>query len=159
VLGYEYGGSSIVARDDAPFRAAAPSRITTIQLAPGDSRANGSDDVVSYRPTAAPGSRLPHAWLPDGTSLYDQLGTGYTLLRLGPSDPAPFVRSAAACGMPLALADMDGVLPAQAYGAPLVLVRPDQHVAWRGSSESSSPDDIIDLARGCATPPATTGYR
>jgi 2-polyprenyl-6-methoxyphenol hydroxylase-like FAD-dependent oxidoreductase len=150
VLGYGYGGSSIVAREGTPVPGVAPGRMSPLPPAPGDGHGNGPDDVVSYSPTAEPGARLPHAWLPDGTSLYDRLGTGYTLLRLGQGDPAPFVRAAAACRMPLALADLRGVLPTAAYGAPLVLVRPDQHVAWRGDGESGSPNGVIDLARGCA---------
>ncbi len=31
-------------------------------------------------PTTDPGARLPHWWLPDGSSLYDHLGPGFTLL-------------------------------------------------------------------------------
>jgi 2-polyprenyl-6-methoxyphenol hydroxylase-like FAD-dependent oxidoreductase len=158
VLGYEYSGSPIVAREDVPLPA--PDRTPVSQPAPALPLSNdsidGSADVIHYRPTAEPGARLPHSWLPDGTSLYDRLGTGHTLLLLGPGGPpAGFARRAAACGMPLAVADLRGVLPAEAYGAALVLVRPDQHVAWRGSADACVPDAILDLARGCAAPPGT----
>ncbi|HEY2688901.1 MAG TPA: FAD-dependent monooxygenase, partial [Streptosporangiaceae bacterium] len=59
VLGYSYAGSPVVQP------AARPPAVT---------------DVTSYTPAAEPGARLPHEWLPDGSSLYDRLGTGFTLL-------------------------------------------------------------------------------
>ena len=36
----------------------------------------------------------------------------------------------------------------------LVLVRPDQHVAWRGDEEPAAPLDLIDLVRGARIMPA-----
>ncbi|WP_206330780.1 hypothetical protein, partial [Modestobacter sp. KNN46-3] len=38
-------------------------------------------ELVTFRPSAHPGARLPHTWLPDGRSLYDLLGAEFTLLR------------------------------------------------------------------------------
>jgi hypothetical protein len=32
-----------------------------------------------------------------------------------------------------------------------VLVRPDQHVAWRGDGEPAAPLGLVDLVRGAAT--------
>jgi hypothetical protein len=37
------------------------------------------------------------------------------------------------------------------YAKTLVLVRPDQHVAWRGDQEPNDPVDLIDLVRGDRT--------
>ena len=64
------------------------------------------------RPAAQPGARLPHAWFPDGTSLYDRLGTGFTLLgpagcgdapgRACPRARHPAHRRGAATGLPVA---------------------------------------------------------
>ena len=39
-------------------------------------------DFLNYLPSALPGARAPHAWLHDGSSLYDHFGTGFTLLAL-----------------------------------------------------------------------------
>jgi hypothetical protein len=36
------------------------------------------------------------------------------------------------------------------YGRNLVLVRPDQHVAWRGDDEPAAAMDIVDLVRGAS---------
>jgi hypothetical protein len=115
VLGYDYTGSPVVVPDDEP---------------------SPEQSVTEYRPSAHPGARLPHAWLPDGSSLYDLLGEGFTLVRLapGPSE-CPLADAAARAGVPLRVVDL-AHLPRlrPRYGADLVLVRPDQHVAWRGSS-------------------------
>jgi 2-polyprenyl-6-methoxyphenol hydroxylase-like FAD-dependent oxidoreductase len=130
VLGYHYADSPLVAAEDTPHPA---------------------DDAVHYSPTARPGSRLPHAWLPDGRSLYDRLGADYTLLRVaGAADPAPLIRAARTAGVPLEFVDAVGQVPAETYGAPLVLVRPDQHVVWRGGLEATAPDRLIGLIRGAA---------
>jgi 2-polyprenyl-6-methoxyphenol hydroxylase-like FAD-dependent oxidoreductase len=43
---------------------------------------------VVIEPHAVPGARLPHAWLPGGSSLYGRLGAGFTLLGpAGEQDP------------------------------------------------------------------------
>jgi hypothetical protein len=101
-------------------------------------------ELTTYRPSAHPGARLPHAWLPDGRSLYDLLGEGFTLLRLARNaDADPLADAAARRGLPLRIVDLSG-LPALRgrYGADLVLVRPDQHVAWRGTSPDD-PDAVL----------------
>ena len=38
----------------------------------------------------------------------------------------------------------------QLYRHRLVLVRPDQHVAWRGDAEPGDTLDLVDLVRGAA---------
>ena len=108
------------------------------------------DEVMTYTPTARPGARAPHVWLEDGCSTLDLFGRGFVLLRLGPAAPdaAPIATAAAQCGVPLDLVDIDQPEVAEAYGRPLVLVRPDGHVAWRGSAAPDDPGALIDCARG-----------
>ncbi|MEV4513268.1 FAD-dependent monooxygenase [Dactylosporangium sp. NPDC049525] len=88
---------------------------------------NGSD----YTPVAAAGNRLPHTWLPTGQSLFDVLGPELTII--GPAwHVAGFVRHAAQHDLPLAVLD-DPTLGLDAFFSErLVLVRPDQHIAWIG---------------------------
>lgn len=128
VLGYHYAGSPIVVDDGSP-------------IPPHTSE--------TYHRTARPGARLPHAWLPDGTSLYDLLGDGFTLLRLRPSGFAAFVRAARASGVPLTVVDLTRTPLSGRYGAALVLVRPDQHVAWRGPDDSDA-ERVLAVVRGAA---------
>lgn len=113
VLGYQYEASPVIVDDGTP----------------------PFPEGQAYSPTARPGARLPHLWLPDGASLYDRLGNGLSLLRLrDDADVAPFIETAAARGVPLSVIELRGQTLEERYGASLLLVRPDQHVAWRGTS-------------------------
>jgi hypothetical protein len=51
-------------------------------------------------------------------------------------------------GVPLTVLDLDAPDAQALYREKLVLVRPDQHVAWRGDSEPPSPAKLIDIVRG-----------
>ena len=90
----------------------------------------------NFHPSAHPGCLAPHAWLSDGSSLYDRFGLGYTLLRIDgeAGETAAIAASAAKAGVTLAVVDLREEDLGSLYGAPLALVRPDQYVAWRGTS-------------------------
>ena len=47
--------------------------------------------------------------------------------------------------------DVDTLNARELYARNLVLVRPDQHVAWRCDEEPAVPADLIDLTRGART--------
>ena len=136
VLGYHYGSSPLVTPSGAePPRA----------------------DPVHYQPSAAPGCLLPHTWIDDATSLYDVLSSGFTLLIDGrapdaptPDELAQVITVAETHGIALAtkfLSGSAGASPAATYRsvwqAPMVLVRPDQHVAWRGSDPAELPSALL----------------
>ncbi|MBP7335963.1 FAD-dependent monooxygenase [Niveispirillum sp.] len=127
VLGYRYMGSPIIV-DDNPSTPWVRS--------------------VDYVPSAAPGSLAPHRWLEDGNSLYDHFGPGFTLLVLD-ADPRPEVLKVQAqarhLGVPLQVFETSDKEVADLYQAPLVLIRPDQHVAWRGGAV---PDDLMSRVCG-----------
>jgi 2-polyprenyl-6-methoxyphenol hydroxylase-like FAD-dependent oxidoreductase len=125
-LGYRYDPSPIICPDGSP--------------APEDS-------VTRYIPTARPGSRAPHAVLPDGRSTIDLFGRGFALLNFG-SDPAPFVVAAATRNVPLIVTAIADPAIAALYEKKLVLVRPDGHVAWRGDAAPADPMAVIDRVRG-----------
>jgi 2-polyprenyl-6-methoxyphenol hydroxylase-like FAD-dependent oxidoreductase len=117
VKGYHYSGSPIVVDDGS----APPAR-----------------DFRNYVPSAHPGCIAPHAWLADGSSLYDHFGKGFTLLSTDGTDvamPSPSV--------PLKVVKQRGLL--ELYQARYALIRPDQHVAWRGDSLSA---DVFDTVTG-----------
>jgi 2-polyprenyl-6-methoxyphenol hydroxylase-like FAD-dependent oxidoreductase len=99
------------------------------------------EDLPSiYVPTASPGGRAPHFWINSKTSLYDLFGFEWTLLRLGDRPPLGqrLVAEAATAGMELTVVDLPSQELTQLYEAPLILIRPDQVVAWRGSEDSQS---------------------
>jgi hypothetical protein len=125
VLGYSYAGSPVIQPGSG---------------APGSHDASG--DVTVYTPDASPGARLPHHWLPDGSSLYDQLGAGLALI--GPADGAPgvaaLVGQARRRGIPLAVVQAP---PSYPWGQEYLLVRPDQHIAWRAGDAAEIDLDVV----------------
>ena len=99
-----------------------------------------------YTPSTVPGCRLPHVWV-DGVSLYDRLGPDFTLLRLDAgADADPILRAARAQGMSMQM--MDVAINALAYRHKMMLVRPDQHVAWRGDVPPADSMRLIARIRG-----------
>ena len=88
-----------------------------------------------------------------GEQLYDTLGAGLTLIVLDAASGAwqPMLAAASARRVPLDIVDLRQRKLQDRYGAGLILVRPDQHVAWRGETPPESPEQIIDMARGAST--------
>ena len=129
-FGVRYDGSAIVTGDGSP----------------------PPEDVINdYRPNAIPGGRTPHLWLANGESLYDHLGIGFTLLRIdAAADTTRWQAAADKIGCPLKILDLSAngcaAEAATLYGAALALVRPDQHVAWRGDDAQAA---RTILARAC----------
>jgi hypothetical protein len=111
-----------------------------------------ADTVADYVPSSRPGARAPHAEFPDGRSILDLFGHGFVLLRLGGTamDTAPLAAAADRCGVPLTVTTIDEPGIATLYETPLVLVRPDGHVAWRGDTVPDDPVDLIERVRGAA---------
>jgi len=132
-LGYRYSSSPVIVRDSEPTPA--PS-------------------FEDYVPSAAPGNRAPHHWLKDGSSLFDHLGWGFTLLALGEADTGEAVEAAAARGIPLqvlSVAEPDRSALAELYGhRALTLIRSDHHVAWRGDRLPADVDGLLDIVTGSA---------
>jgi 2-polyprenyl-6-methoxyphenol hydroxylase-like FAD-dependent oxidoreductase len=127
-FGYFYQGSPIIAYDSEPQPAYT---------------------MHDFTPSSVPGCRAPHLWLMDGRSLYDCFGQDYTLLRTSPLVEASGLDAAAARrGVPLTILDIEPPDEPQLYPRALTLVRPDQHVAWRGDQAPAAPLDLIDRMRG-----------
>ena len=127
-MGYRYEGSPIVVPDGTP---------------------EPPDPVSDYVQTARPGHRAPHAWLPDGRSTIDLFGTGFVLLRFDAAlDVAAIVTCADGIGLPFSVVDIIQDEIAALYRKPLVLVRPDGHVAWRGDVLPSDIAGLLDHVRG-----------
>jgi 2-polyprenyl-6-methoxyphenol hydroxylase-like FAD-dependent oxidoreductase len=134
VLGYHYDGSPLLVGDGTPAPAA---------------------DYSTYIPSARPGRVAPHAWLADGSSLYDRFGLGFTLLVLSEADPegvARFTAAAAARGVPFDVAAPKEPRLAELYQAGFALIRPDQHVAWRGDAIPENAREIFDRVCGDFSP-------
>jgi 2-polyprenyl-6-methoxyphenol hydroxylase-like FAD-dependent oxidoreductase len=127
-LGARYDGSPILAADDA---------------------APPSDDLTNYRPMSRPGGRTPHLWLEDRSSLYDHLGTGFTLLRFkNAPDTRALETAAAKRGMPLKILNVALDAGRDLYERDLALIRPDHYVAWRGNRLPEDCDALIGRITG-----------
>ena len=126
VLGYQYRDSPVIVSDGT-------------ELPPLN--------AMVYRPSACPGCVAPHLWLEDGTSLYDHFGPGYTLLATDgrdASEMAAIQEVARGLGIPLNVIAPKDCRLARRYMAHLAIIRPDQHVAWRGNQ---LPEDLSGLLR------------
>jgi len=129
-FGYFYDVSPIIAYDG--------------EAAPGYS-------MHDFRQSTVPGCRTPHLWLRGGRSLYDALGSGFTLLRFDSAVMTDeLVAAAAQRQVPLAVLDVESEEAASLYPCKLVLSRPDQHVAWRGDEVPENPMGLIDRVRGAS---------
>lgn len=130
-------------------------------LVASDVAANEPSSVCDYRPSAGPGARLPHAWVTrDGRriSSLDLVAADAFTLIVGRDGGRWIDAAAATTGAPLTavrvshdVLDPDGtwtqLLALASDGA--ILVRPDQHVAWR--STRGAADAAAALADAFAT--------
>jgi 2-polyprenyl-6-methoxyphenol hydroxylase-like FAD-dependent oxidoreductase len=96
--------------------------------------------------TAIAGHHLSPQPLSDGRNVFQALGPGFTLLALGASDAdvAALESAARSLALPLTVRrdTCDG--GREAYGSRLILVRPDQFVAWVGDR---APGDAAAILR------------
>jgi len=76
-------------------------------------------------------------WLEDGVSIFDRFGRDFTLLRLGKGrglDTAKLQAAARERGVAFHVLDVASDEARDLYARDLLLIRPDQHIAWRGNS-------------------------
>ncbi|MFG3248834.1 FAD-dependent monooxygenase [Streptomyces sp. NPDC048187] len=113
--------------------------------------------IVPAEPEGAAGSawtgaRLPHLFLEGGRSLYDLLDADLTLLALGQDASVTAVEEAARLrGVPLTVVRLPEPVAAayaEVLGARLVLVRPDQVVAWLGDEAPGDALALVDTLSG-----------
>ncbi len=131
-LGYAYAHSPAVCTDET-------------EMAP--------DDTRHYAPSTVPGVRLPNVYLPDGKPLHDRLGQWFTLLAVGVAPNPAFAAAAARRGLPLIVHRLDDHGLTEIYGRQQILVRPDQHIAWRGHAvDAAGADAILRTVLGAHVP-------
>lgn len=114
---------------------------------------DGTDSIPMqigvYNPNSRPGHRLPHVWLEPGVSIFDRLGRDFTLIttRGDEADAVEQIAKAAdSRGVPLTVLHAPQI--AEYAGAAMILVRPDQHVAWRGDTAPEDVLGLVDTVRG-----------
>lgn len=105
--------------------------------------------------TTSPGGRPPAVRLAAGLNLFDQFGVGFTLVDLSGRDlGAPLVLRARQRQVPMTHLAVDDEVVRSCWEASLVLVRPDQRVAWRGDDVPPDWDQVLDRVTGVRRLPA-----
>jgi 2-polyprenyl-6-methoxyphenol hydroxylase-like FAD-dependent oxidoreductase len=109
-----------------------------------------ASDPFVYVATAYPGGRAPHAWLADGSALFDNFGPGFTLLCLGGGDVdcQGLLDAALEKGVPVTVFEEADPAVRDLYQADLAIIRPDQYVAWRGDALPDDVGALVETIRG-----------
>ena len=118
-------------------------------------------DPDRYEDDPRPGHRAPDGYVdPWGDTLYDRIGGDLALLVFGEDTDVAraFAAAAAARAVPFTVVRLSDESARAVYGADNVLVRPDQHVAWRGARlPAGGARAVLDHVLGHTTP--TKGFR
>jgi 2-polyprenyl-6-methoxyphenol hydroxylase-like FAD-dependent oxidoreductase len=111
------------------------------------------DHFMLYMPSAHPGCLAPHLWLADGSSLYDHFGPGFTLLVTDCDERVAdgLSNAAAKRSMPFKVLAPANERLRQRYEARFALIRPDQHVAWRGNDIPADCDALLAQVTGASS--------
>ena len=83
-----------------------------------------------------------------GDEIWNALGDGFTLFSFGDGDVSGFEVAASARLVPLKIVKATSTALADVYGTEMILVRPDQFVAWTKSGEALDPVAVINRAIG-----------
>lgn len=100
-------------------------------------------DPIAYVPSTLPGGRLPSVFLVDGRNIHNLLGSWFTLLCYKSCETIGFAEAAREQGIPLKIAHVDVTGHESLYQCPALLIRPDQHIAWRG--EPGGKDEAVRI--------------
>jgi 2-polyprenyl-6-methoxyphenol hydroxylase-like FAD-dependent oxidoreductase len=118
----------------------------------GSPLVSGSPDAVSsaigsHAYAARPGHHLTPQPLSSGKNVYQELGSGFTLIDLGASQAvSAFEQAATRLGVPLKVIHDSATDGREKYHARSILVRPDQFVAWSG--DEAEPINVLQRAVG-----------
>ena len=87
-----------------------------------------------------------------GRNVFEELGTGFTLLAFGVASPAieAFRRASKSLQIPLKVVQDSFGADRLAYESRLILVRPDQYVAWAGEQMPGDAAGLLQTAAGTA---------
>jgi hypothetical protein len=106
-----------------------------------------------YVPSTWPGSRAPNVYLSDGSAVFDHFGKDWSLVSFTESSRniRVLLEAAESLHVPVKHVDLKGEDHVRSiWEQDLVIVRPDEHVAWRSNSVASVDQacDIWKLAVG-----------
>ena len=124
---------------------------SSVVLGPPDSSCSA---FGSHSYAARPGHHLAPAQLSSGRNVFEELGRGFTLLALSAENNTKdreieaLRQAARSLSVPLRIVRDSSEGERIAYEAAMVLVRPDQHVAWAGNELPRDADGLLKKAAG-----------
>jgi 2-polyprenyl-6-methoxyphenol hydroxylase-like FAD-dependent oxidoreductase len=148
------------ARDRADFEAAWHKRQTGARAEVNAFEPNYEGSPIVFGPAGAVSSAIgSHAYaaraghhltpqpLCSGKNIFEELGDGFTLIDLGAGQAASnFEQAASKLGVPLKVVRDSATDGREKYQSRLMLVRPDQFVAWM--DDGAQPEDVLRRAIG-----------
>jgi hypothetical protein len=110
-----------------------------------------SSAIGSHAYAARAGHHLAPQPLSSGRNIFEELCQSFTLIALGASEAASaFEAAASRLGIPLKVITDSAADGRERYASRLILVRPDQFVAWAG--DEAEPIPILQRAVGTLQP-------
>ena len=117
-------------------------------IIPDDEETEPEWKAREYVASTWPGVRAPHVYLADGkTSIFDLFGSDYTIVDFTEEGfiSQDFMSSAATLNIPITRVHLPSEIHVRdVWGRRAVLIRPDDHVAWRAPL---NPIALIDVTR------------
>lgn len=112
------------------------------------------DTANEYIPSSNPGGRLPHVWLSERCSLYDKLNFEWTVLCMQQrsGEAARLAAAGRAAGLSVEVVVVAAQQWSELVGDRLLVVRPDQMVAWRGTAAVDPREIWATVADACLPP-------
>ena len=104
----------------------------------------------SHSFTARSGHHLSPQQLSSGANVFEELGSGFTLIALGAEEQELEViqRASQTIRVPLEIVCDTYEGDRKAYGSRLIMVRPDQFVAWTGDTLPDEPSKLLQKVAG-----------
>jgi hypothetical protein len=153
----------IPARDRADFEKAWEARLTDLPNRAQSYEPNYEGSPVVAGPAngvtsahgqhsyqARAGHHLAPQLLSSGRNVFEELGRVFTLIALDapPRDVAAMCDAALSLGLPFKIIEDSCREGREAYGARMVLVRPDQFIAWTGDVAPADADGLLRKVSG-----------
>jgi 4-hydroxyisophthalate hydroxylase len=108
-----------------------------------------SSAIGSHAYAARAGHHLTPQPLSSGKNIFEELDGGFTLIDLGAGEAAAnFEQAASKLGVPLKVVRDSATDGREKYQSRLILVRPDQFVAW--TDDGADAEDVLRRAIGCS---------
>ena len=126
LAGYQYRSAAVVSDEPSPTD---PDAVSLVEELRGQ-----------------PGTRVPHAWVRDGVSTLDLLGSGFTVLTGDERWRAAAASASAALGVPITMHASVTTMRYRARATRSAASPPDDFVGWRTDQLPANPEAALHQA-------------